>query len=232
MDSHLYTDSPFQLPSDSLLILHRKFRVFQDLTQDFPATLGKDISKKERSENSLSNASLTYGEVEFLSLGETFEIIKAVHGEIKPGGIFYDLGSGSGKGVISAALLHNFTKCVGIEILQGLFAVSERLKTNYDQIRLSLMEENRDLWQSLPDVEFVNGDLFRVDWSDADVIFMNSTCFDIGMMDAIAMCQVKAGTWGITLTKSLASSKWKVVQSFRKRMSWGEATVYIHIRVA
>jgi hypothetical protein len=35
--------------------------------------------------------------------------------------VFYDLGSGCGKGVIAAALSGiRFVKCVGIEILQGL----------------------------------------------------------------------------------------------------------------
>ena len=231
MDKHQYTDSPFQLPPECSLVLHRKSQIFQDLTRAFPTSLAKEISKKERSEGSLSNSSLTYGEVEFVSLGEVFEIIKAVHGEIKQGGVFYDLGSGSGKGVVSAALLHDFSKCVGIEILQGLFAISEQVKTNYDLARPSILEANRDLWQGLPEVEFRIADLFRVDWSDADVIFINSTCFDIEMMDELAMCEVKTGTWGITLTKSLDYCKWRVVQSFRKRMSWGEATVYIQVRI-
>ena len=31
------------------------------------------------------------------------------------GGIFYDLGSGIGKGVIAASLLHKFNICKGIE---------------------------------------------------------------------------------------------------------------------
>jgi hypothetical protein len=39
------------------------------------------------------------------------------------GGIFYDVGSGSGRGVFAATLLHNFDKAEGIEILTGLHAV-------------------------------------------------------------------------------------------------------------
>ena len=35
----------------------------------------------------------------------------------KHGGVFYDLGSGCGKGVIAAHLLHNFQKCHGIELV-------------------------------------------------------------------------------------------------------------------
>ena len=40
------------------------------------------------------------------------------------GGIFYDLGSGTGKGVIGAAILHNFDVCYGIEYLEGLYSLS------------------------------------------------------------------------------------------------------------
>ena len=35
-----------------------------------------------------------------------------------------DLGSGSGRGVFAAALLHDFDRCVGVEVLEGLHAAS------------------------------------------------------------------------------------------------------------
>ena len=40
--------------------------------------------------------------------------------------MFYDVGSGSGRGVFAAAFLHDFDKCVGIEILDGLHVVPLR----------------------------------------------------------------------------------------------------------
>lgn len=50
----------------------------------------------------------------------------------RPGGKFYDLGSGTGKPVIAAAILHNFDVCVGIEILEGLYSMSLDVKAAYD----------------------------------------------------------------------------------------------------
>lgn len=41
-----------------------------------------------------------------------------------PGGAFYDLGSGTGKAVLAAALLHDFDECKGIEIADSLYDVS------------------------------------------------------------------------------------------------------------
>ena len=40
------------------------------------------------------------------------------------GGIFYDIGSGTGKPALAAALLHDFDQVNGIEILDGLYRIS------------------------------------------------------------------------------------------------------------
>ena len=163
MDYHKFTNNPYTLSQETHLKLHQKYKIFQQITNEYSADYSKDISKKERDELSLNSISLTYGEIEFISFGEIFEIIKTQHGIINEGGIFYDLGSGSGKGIISAALLHGFNKCIGIEILKGLYDISINLKTNYDLMRISLVQENQDLWTTLPDLEFINGNIFDID---------------------------------------------------------------------
>jgi hypothetical protein len=110
--------------------------VFDSVMQSFPTTLGKAVSKKEREEMNLRDPNLVYGEVTFETMGLIFEKIKKVYG--RPfqgasgsegilqgrGGIFYDLGAGTGKGVIAAAILHNFDVCYGIEYLEGLYSLS------------------------------------------------------------------------------------------------------------
>lgn len=53
----------------------------------------------------------------------------------------------------------------------------------------------------------------------------------MAMMQEIAAAPLKIGSIAITLTKNLPGSEWLVLESFRKKMSWGEATVYIHRRV-
>lgn len=219
------------LPQETILNLSRKNQVFQDLTSDFDIEKTKEAWNKELDDKSLTSSNYTYGEVDFLSLAETFEIIKTRHGPIKPGGTFYDLGSGSGKGVVSAALIHDFDKCKGIEVLESLYDISTKLFLSYQQVRLHLVYNYPDLWDKLPDIEFIFGDMFNESWTDASFIFVNSTCFDSKMMEMISNREVNPGTWAVTLTKALKSSKWVIKQSLRKPMSWGEATIYIHERV-
>ena len=79
-------------------------------------------SKKERQLKNLSSQNLTYGEVEFISVAEIFEFIREEYGVFsKPGGVFVDLGSGIGKGLVAGALMHEFEEWVGVEVLDDLY---------------------------------------------------------------------------------------------------------------
>ena len=49
----------------------------------------------------------------------------------RPSGTFYDVGHGAGKGLIAAAICGNFSKIKGVELLDGLYYVSLRLKDTY-----------------------------------------------------------------------------------------------------
>ena len=49
-------------------------------------------------------------------------------------GKFIDLGHGVGKGVLSAAILHPFEKCIGIDIVPKLVKRSEILKKKYLEV--------------------------------------------------------------------------------------------------
>jgi len=121
-----------------------KKEIFDVVFQTLPVTIGKATSKKEREELKLKDPNLVYGEVTYDALGLVFEKIKKVYG--KPfqgtsgplgflqhrGGIFYDLGSGTGKGVVAAAILHNFDICYGIEYLEGLYSLSLDALNSYN----------------------------------------------------------------------------------------------------
>jgi hypothetical protein len=47
------------------------------------------------------------------------------------------------------------------------------------------------------------------------------------MMRKIGQIQLKHGTVGISFTKTIPGDNWIVLESIKKNMSWGEATVYI-----
>ena len=56
-----------------------------------------------------------------------------------------------------------------------------------------------------PNFEVVHGDILKIDWSAADLVFANSTCFDIKLMRKIEerAMSMKKGSWMITTTKKL-----------------------------
>lgn len=83
--------------------------------------------------------------------------------------------------------------------------------------------------------------MLTFDWSNADVVLTNSTCFDMNLMAKVAEKAklMKVGSFMITLTKKLPTSDpliirdhskrdWDCVYSIKKQMSWGVATVNIH----
>jgi Histone methylation protein DOT1 len=118
---------------------------YDELVNEFPLSIGKAISKRNREGLQLQISSLVYGETEFRSLGNVIEKIKQVYGRPnvgysgmkgilqKSGGIFYDLGSGTGKPVLAAAILHDFSLCCGIEFLEGLHSVSLEMHSVYNE---------------------------------------------------------------------------------------------------
>ena len=98
---------------------------------------------------------------------------------------------------------------VGIEILETLHAQSLELLERW---------QSADFQRALPEaaravpVAFVLGDVTKVDWSDADVIFANSTCFDEALMREIAAGAdgMRVGSFAVTFSKRIPSHKWTV----------------------
>lgn len=235
------------LTVDQIALISTKNQVFQEIVAEFPVSLGKEISKAYRGTLPCVDHTLTYGELgklylDFVSLAETFEVIKREFGGVKTGGLFVDLGSvrtiqGTGKGVITGALLHDFAECWGIELLKGLHGVSEELKITYDNVMTRVMTEQSGLFTAKPLVRMIYGSFFdvriiQIDWRGASLIFANSTCFNREMMKRLGEVEVEPGTIAVTITKTFLSPLWKTVSSFKKRMSWGDATIHISQRLA
>ncbi len=102
------------------------------------------------------------------------KIAQELEGEDYMGGVFYDIGAGTGKPVFAAALHGIFARCVGVEILDGLYDISQQLLQRYKehvQPQLPLMKQSTH-------VDLIKGDFTEMDLSDADVWFANSTCYN------------------------------------------------------
>lgn len=152
-------------------------------------------------------------------------------------GIFFDLGSGTGKAVIAMSLMHKFKKLQGIEFLENLMKLSQESKKNYDKTINDLFSKNKELLSfDKPNIiDFVQGDFLKQSWENATIIFANSTCFSSELINSIAEKanrECKKGTIIITFTKKLnkLNSDWETKEGFRRLMTWGIATIYVHKR--
>lgn len=86
----------------------------------------------------------------------------------KPGETFIDLGSGTGKAVLTAAALSAFSAVEGVEILRPLHeaAVAARARCNDAALRTKLA-----------DVHFHCADALAYPWAAFDIVFVSLTCF-------------------------------------------------------
>ena len=203
------------------LVLKEKELLFHDIFKDTPFM-------------KVGQGNLCNGEI--VSLAELhlmFNLIQQdggmVFGEKKT---FVDLGSGVGKAVVAAALLHEFEFCKGIEIQEILYEESKRI-----QMEMSFSGLGYNIGKNT-NIEFHFGSFLEVDsWiSEGDVIFVNSTCFDVSLMENLVdnyFNHMKSGSYIITLTHSLidrSNDLFKLVCERRLPMSWGEADFFLHLK--
>lgn len=170
-------------------------------------------------------------------MGYIYEYIRRDLGKKIKKGIFYDLGSGTGKAIIAMALFHPFLKLIGIEFLDSLYRLSMYSKKAYDSSIKEKYIKFKGLFtlNNLNRIEFYNADFLKQKWYDASIIFINSTCFSDNLMIALANkanMECEEGVVIITITKRLKclDNTWETKESFKRIMSWGLATIFIHIK--
>jgi hypothetical protein len=215
-------------------VVDRLARKWDALFVDCSTSVAKTISQNEKKDKNLTGlSSLVYGEVLFSSLARV--ICKYIPFS-RPNMVFYDVGSGSGRGVMLGSLLHEFKRCTGIEILSGLYGAAMGVRQRYmaevaeRKDAKSVVDVKAASWPSDvllgPEVQFHNSDFRLIDWSDGDVVFANSTCFDEQLMTDLARQaeRMKLGAYMMTLTKGLQSTHFQVIESKQYPMSWGMAT--------
>ncbi|DAZ96595.1 TPA: hypothetical protein N0F65_000161 [Lagenidium giganteum] len=223
-----------QQGADALLpvtVVENALELHRDLFKDHPEVAVKKVSRLEREAKELPNRSLVYGEIPFESVAEIFTLMRTNFGALlERGGNFYDIGSGCGKVTIAAALLHDFSKCCGIEVIPDRTSIALQILDvwRYQSID-KLPSQKADI-----DIGFVKGDASKMDmWKDATLVFCNSTCFSDSLLQAIsnAADSLREGCYFVTVTKPLVSTRWKTVLEQKFQMSWGKATVIIQKKV-
>eukprot|EP01031_Cornospumella_fuschlensis_P037306 gene37306-45293_t len=226
------------VPADSNeFITPEELSIFSTLYRDFPTSVSatRSLTERKTGGNPLTKnskaGSLTYGEVVDMQL--VHEVLKILKEDnlINESNTdcFYDLGSGSGKMVIAAALTQTFRHCVGLEILASLHDIASQVGTSYSHF----LSENTN-GKAYSTVEFHQSDILDLaahDWTKAGCLYINSTCFDDVLMQRlqeIATEHMRSGSIIITLSAFWANKKvFEFIREIRHEMSWGMADIFI-----
>ncbi|KAE9047716.1 hypothetical protein PR001_g310 [Phytophthora rubi] len=202
------------------MIFEKPFAVFERVYRGFGAEYAKELSSEARKSSNLIKSSYVYGEIMFFPFAD---IIRWVAPSLPEFPIFYDLGSGTGKAVIAASLVHPFDQAIGIELLEPLVHCAEKRKAALGKMKTPLLKT---------DINFITGSLLTTKWEDGDVVFCHGTCFNDKEWAQISLQaeKLKQGAFFISTTHVLRTGLFEVVKSVNFAMSWGTATVYIHRR--
>jgi hypothetical protein len=182
---------------------------------------GYTLSSQGKAQIPSNDKTFTYGEIS----PEAFhQILKDA--AIPKKGVFYDLGSGTGKAVMMAFFLYQYSKCVGIEFLTTLHNEANAILQRY-------IQEYGEMKSPEGIVAFVNDDFVNYDFSNASVIFTHSTCFTEGLWEKLTkkFDHLASGTIIITVTRTVNSPYLAHIKSKEYGMAWGRATVHVYQHV-
>lgn len=203
----------FETPRALPLSPAEEFRlIFSDHPTQF-------VSAVARVEQKGQSRDWTYGEINDLDcIQSVIRTIQRQHGGLRGyrSETFFDLGSGSGRPCIAAALCHPFRACKGIEINPDLFEISQLVMRKWHELHDT----------SEVEIQFTLGsflDRKHCEWTQGDLVFVNSTCFTPQTVACLAdiASAMKIGAFIITLSYQLpVSSGFAVVDELRFPMSW------------
>ncbi len=201
-------------------------QIFNTLYQGIDSS---NVSRAERNRLKIDSDEFVYGEIEFpsfIAILESVEPKKYEH--------FYDLGCGSGKAIFAAALCYDFDKVCGIELLPGLYNIANRQIANLKRIVALHGPQFAQTYQDKIDaIHFINDDILNCDFSDADIIFINATCFNPTTWVAIVQkfLTLKVGTRIIMTTKKMENAAFRTIYNSQYLMSWGMNSVNAYEKI-
>ncbi|RLN52231.1 hypothetical protein BBJ28_00010614 [Nothophytophthora sp. Chile5] len=125
--------------------------------------------------------------------------------------------------VLAASLVHPFDQAIGIELLEPLVNCAEKRKAALEKQKSPLLRT---------DIDFITGSLLTTKWEDGDVVFCHGTCFNDKEWKDISLAaeKLKQGAFFLSTSHVLRTGLFEVVKSLTFAMSWGTATLYIHVR--
>lgn len=235
---------PEEAPPLSEELFPDRKRAFEEIFADHDAEKVKAMAKEAKlalyppDGDAVPSPSLTYAELDIDSVHAILNVLKRDYGPLFVGqGAFVDLGSGVGKAVLAAALLHPFQKVIGIEVLDPLNNAANECAGKFATAIASVFSEEE--MNRKPEVVFLKGDF--VDEiagqlaplaPECKVALAVATCYQererFAMRDFAA--KMPEGSLFVTFSQQLPSGDeedWMQLSAEKMDMAWGAATVFI-----
>jgi hypothetical protein len=213
-------------------ILRTTQRFFDALFSAYPYETSAQISRLNRQRLGFKDVvTLSYAEAPYSELLKQLARLARLGLSATSDGNFVDLGSGTGTMVFAAALYHNFSSVTGIEILDDLHRAAKTVEALWHtSVKQGLPLRKREMATKL-----LLGDCCYTDWSHADVVWCNATCFDAVMLDRIAAkcADLRPGSFFIIVSKTLPAAAldfFALLDTGSIQMNWGQAAVHYYKR--
>ncbi|HAT4481990.1 TPA: hypothetical protein I9282_002836 [Legionella pneumophila] len=184
----------------------------------------KSYSIRYRLLHLIQDKEFIYGEINFLSFYTILERATPSNQDI-----FYDLGSGSGKAVLSAILFFNVKKSIGIELLPPLYEQSNTLLKKVTQ-RFQQHDDEKEYLPQTERIQFINDSFLHYNFGDANIIYVAATCLtDATWSELISkMARLKPGSRIIVTTRMIHHEQFESIYQGIELMSWGLCPVRIY----
>ena len=110
-------------------------------------------------------------------------------------------------------------------------------KSRYDTQIRQFVDDNQDLFPlhrgETPHIEYIKGSFFDYEWTQASVVFSNSTCFSDEIFYKIyeKIQEMPSGSFHINICNWMPEefmSNWDCVNPFMRVMSWGTGEILIY----
>ena len=181
-----------------------------------------------------SGDNFVYGEI---VLEEFYDFLCRYAKNLAPGTpssrSFYDLGSGTGKSVLVAALCPEFQHARGCEIIECLHGIATTIVDDFREI----VQPALPLQMGEKSMSVRHGDFFEEEalreWTTCDFVWCNCLTWDEDRMERLAKAaeRMPLNAVFVTVLLPLPSAAFEVVAEEELNFSWGSpAPVLVHVK--
>lgn len=192
--------------------------ILKTIQKAYQTTPSYSMSKHYRVAHEPTNPDLIYGELSISAFLYLCALIpKHINFKI------YDLGCGDARLLLATTLYFRNLEAIGIEKIADLqiaassIALSMQAQIAKNNSTLSVVEDN----------------FFQRDFSDADIVYINAAAMSEETWQELHSLfeKLKVGSHIITVTRKLETQLFSLIYAGIHEASWGNARVYIYLKI-